>query len=207
MARVVKGRNCFARPYWQLAKLLAACPSVRTLTGTANPTAAFARIHWPFADDRPVSDADPTPRDARPRLIVEKGSEFTIAKTGDGGLVQVRGTLNVTIEALLADDDGNWNPIFYKVGFDPDPWPTTAIGDVPEDDQLLAADNLFGAIIGEMIRRGNTSPGGSDVADDYSEQFLDVQRVREVLPTSLCDPTQFDGQYFAVGVYAVEFWG
>ena len=80
-------------PRLQLAELVAASTTFQTVTGAANPTAAMAHIHSPYADDHLVAGvmADP-----RPRCIINH-QEYSRDKLGTA-YGATTGTLQLVFE-------------------------------------------------------------------------------------------------------------
>ena len=203
MPLVVPARNVTARPYWKLAQLLASLSTVQAALEVDTAAEALAKIHWPWANDTPDPEDPTQPIHRRPRIIIEKGGRCHGTKTST--YWQVRGRLNLTIELPLQDADGNWPELYWPADYNPGPSVPTS--EISEADQMLAADNVIGGIIAQMLTRANTSPGMGDISDALPETFLDVQEFDEILPTTIASAPDFEGHYFAVAVFAVEFWG
>ena len=82
-----------ATPRLQLAELVAASATFQTVTGTANPTAAMAFVHSPYADDHLVAGVMVDPR---PRCIINH-QEYSRDKLGTA-YGATSGTLQLVFE-------------------------------------------------------------------------------------------------------------
>jgi len=199
VAHTVQEYGLFLQPLFQVARMLAACPDVMSLYGVSTPAEAYQLIRWPRAADAPDVHGEVS---ERPRIILSS-NEW-------GAICQSKATFTFSGQVLIRIERPAYHvaDYFSRNQWPENYWPTNYWPErkLSVDDQTADAMVKFGAIIRQFMANNGGNPGPDSVPDPTSSTYAEFKSLNALIEAELVDPADWDGAYFAVGLYAVN-WG
>jgi hypothetical protein len=208
MTQLLAPEGPLSRFYWKLAVLAASCPRwYFTICGRSTPTEGLERIYWPTAQDT-GRDADGNetalPADARPRLIIDDSPSFEFERDGPDTTI-MRAALVVSIEIPAFAEFDFWPEDFWPSSFWPaDFWPTT---EIDERDRKTAFMNHVGVLLQQMMAKADKTPAAEDPVDPLGTSHIEIVSLVQLTPPTLCNPAEWDGNYFGGTVWQFNVRG